>query len=65
MDELPELRVPEVATLTQHSPSWVRWAAQNGLIPSYKIGGRLFFRRREIEAYVERSRRPAKEPVAS
>ena len=37
--------------------------SSRGTLPKYKLGGRLFFRESDIEAYVESCRIEARKPI--
>lgn len=48
------LTLEEAAALLRKSPAQMRWMRHNGSGPkSAKIGGRIMYRRRDIDAYID------------
>jgi excisionase family DNA binding protein len=52
----PLLDVPAVATWLSVAPSWVYARAEDGSLPSFKVGRYRRFKRREIEEWLEKAR---------
>lgn len=48
------LTVKEVAELLKGSEIWVRKMVGKNKIPSYKVGGKRLFKRKEIEKWIKR-----------
>jgi excisionase family DNA binding protein len=52
----PLLTIDEVRSHLNVSISTVRRLVRDGLLPAYRVGGRLRFRLHEVEAYVDAQR---------
>lgn len=53
MSQLELLTLPEAAELLRKSPASLRWMRHNGTGPkSGLIGGRLMYRRTDLDAYI-------------
>jgi excisionase family DNA binding protein len=58
------LTVPEAAAFLKTTVKYVRKLAFERKLPVYRpLGGRLFFKRSELEALFENSRQPTKEEL--
>lgn len=58
MEEL--ITAKEICKLLKVSKAWVCRAGKSGLIPHYRLGTRVRFSRRDVEAYIEKCRREGK-----
>jgi excisionase family DNA binding protein len=59
MDERP-LDISEVATLTGYTQNYIHKLCHLRKIPYYRPGGgRVFFRREDVDAFIYRGKRPA------
>jgi len=59
MEEL--ITAKEICKLLKVSKAWVCRAGKSGLIPHYRMGARVRFSRRDVEAYIEKCRTEATE----
>jgi excisionase family DNA binding protein len=53
------LDIEEAAAFLSVTPRWMRRAVFEKRIPYYKIGGQLRWKRRDLEAYLNRQREEA------
>lgn len=59
------MTLPEVAAMLRRSPAQLRWMRHNGTGPtSAKLAGRVMFRRRDVEAWIEKQFHAEAEKVA-
>jgi excisionase family DNA binding protein len=64
MSSTPHVPISEAAKLLGHSPFWVGAMARAKKLPHYRIGGRIFFSREELLAWIAAQHVPAEEPEA-
>ncbi len=58
--QTPLWTVEEVATYLHFAPETIRNMARNGVIPSLKVGKRVWrFHKEQIQAWLEQNRTPA------
>lgn len=55
----------DVAPMLGVSPNMVRKLARQGVLPCYRIGHAVRYKRRDVLAYLERCRQPGGHPAGS